>query len=153
MMKMHLEDSEINESILKPTWIDELHKHFIAFYENIDKTKSKILDLKDNWDEEGAKSYKKETWERATEFTKKFCFILWRQTQKLINPPNILPGPDGSIDIHWKTAKFDLLINIAEDPNEPATFSSDDYGQNAIKGTFDPKKMSQALLSWLLEFI
>ena len=150
---MHLEDQESNESILKSTWIDEFHKQFIAFYEKIDKTKAKRFKIKENWDDEGAKGYKKDNWERATEFTKILCFYLWKETQKLIDLPNILPGPDGSIDIHWKTTNFDLLINIPEDPNEPATFSSDDYGQNMIKGTFDPKKVNHALLSWLMEFI
>jgi len=61
---LHLEDSELDNSILKPTWINDLHKQFIAFYEQIDKTKSKILALKENWDEEGAKRYRKGTWER-----------------------------------------------------------------------------------------
>lgn len=153
MTKLHLEDSELDNSILKPTWINEIYKQFIAFYEQIDKNKSKILALKENWDGEGAKKYRKETWERATQFIKKTYFHLWRQTQKLVTPPNILPGPDGSIDIHWKTPKFDLLINIPEDIKEPATFSSDDYGLNTIKGTFDSKKFNQALLSWLMEFI
>jgi len=151
-MKVHLEDSDW-DSILKPTWITDLYKQFMAFYEQIDQTKSKLLALKDNWDGEGAKKYKKDTWERATQFIKKIYVHLWRQTQKLITPPNILPGPDGSIDFHWKTPKFDLLINIPEDPEEPATFSSDDYGQNTIKGTFDPNKINHALLSWLMEFI
>ncbi len=150
---MHVEDFNVDDSILQSTWIDKLYKQFTAFYDQIDKTKGKILSLKENWDGEGAKSYKKETWERATEFIKKLSFFLWRQSQKLIAAPNILPGPDGSIDVHWKTAKFDLLINVPEDPTEPATFSSDDYGQNMIKGSFDLKKINQALISWLIEFI
>jgi len=78
---------------------------------------------------------------------------VWKETQQLISPPNLLPGPEGSIDIQWKMEKFDLLINVPEDPQELPTFSSDDYTQNSIKGTLDPVKMQPVLFSWLIELL
>ena len=101
----------------------------------------------------GGKRYCKETLYRATEFVKKLSFYLWRQTQKLISSPNIFPGPDGSIDICCKNSKFDLLVNIPENPNEIATFSSDDYEKKTVKGTFDQKKINPVLFYWLIEFL
>ncbi|HMF30462.1 MAG TPA: hypothetical protein VKK79_03565 [Candidatus Lokiarchaeia archaeon] len=150
---MNAGDFESSDSILESTWIDELHKKFTAFYETIEQSRDKILSLEENWDGEGAKGYLQETWERAAEFAKKVSYFLWKQTQKLIATPMILPGPDGSIDVHWKSSKFDLLVNLPEDVAEPATFSGDDYAQNVIKGTFEIDKMSQGLLYWLMDFL
>jgi len=150
---MHTEDFKLNDSILESTWIDELYKSFTTFYKEIEDAKAKILNLKENWDGEGGKRYNEETLDRAAEFIKKLSFYLWRKTQKLISSPNIFPGPDGSIDIHWKNAKFDLLVNIPENPNETATFSSDDYEKNTVKGTFDHKKINPVLFYWLIEFL
>jgi len=108
--------------------------------------------LPDNWDGEGAKAYEKATWERAAEFIKLLAYHVWKKNQKIITIPRFLPGPDGSIDIHWKVPTFDLLINIPESPSEPATFAADDYGKNSAKGTFDLRKMNQMLVYWLVEF-
>lgn len=150
---MHIEDLNLNDSNLESSWIDELHKYFTTFYKELEETITKILNLQENWDGEGGTCYTKETLYRAAEFVKKISFVLWRKTQKLISPPNILPGPDGSINVHWKSTKFDLLVNIPENPNESATFASDDYEKNAVKGTFDQKKINPALFYWLIEFL
>ncbi len=112
-----------------------------------------ILDLKDNWDGEGAKGYRAETWGRAVEFVKNLSYQTWKRTQKILPTPDILPGPDGSIDVHWKTPKMDLLLNVPEDESEPATFSCDDYKENSSKGTFNLKQMNQVLLFWVAEIL
>lgn len=150
---MHIEDLNLNDTEPESTWIDELHKQFTTFYKELESTITKIFNLQENWDGEGGKCYNQETLYRAAEFVKKISFILWRKTQKLISSPNILPGPDGSIDIHWKSPKFDLLVNIPENPNESATFAGDDYEKNSVKGTFDQKKINPALFYWLIEFL
>ncbi len=150
---MHTEDLKLDDSGLESNWIDELHRQFTTFYKDIEDTIAKILNLQENWDGEGGKCYNKETLYRAAEFVKKLSFALWRKTQKLITPPKILPGPDGSIDVHWKSPKFDLLVNIPENPDESASFASDDYEKNTVKGTFDQKKINPALFYWLIEFL
>jgi len=150
---MHIEDLNLNDPSLESTWIEELHKYFTTFYKDLEETIGNILALQENWDGEGGKPYLKETLDRAAEFVKKLSFALWKKTQKLISPPSLLPGPDGSVDVQWKTPKFDLLVNIPEDSNESATFASDDYEQNSVKGTFDQKKINPALFYWLIEFL
>jgi len=111
----------------------------------------KILELQDNWDDEGAKAYKKETWDRAVEVVRRSCEEMWENFVTTMPAPRILAGPDGTIDLHWKTAKFELLVNIPEDPTDPITYYGDDYGMNTAKGTIDPNRPSHILLCWLNE--
>jgi len=63
--------------------------------------------------------------------------------------PAILPGPDGSIDLHWKTEKYELLINIPGDLNAPASFYGDNYSTLKLEGTFDLKQLNFILIDWL----
>lgn len=150
---MHTEDTKLSGIEIESNWIDKLHQQFTSFYEEIESAKQKILNLPNNWDEEGAKRYKEETLDRVVEFIRKLSYLLWKETQKLIHVPNISPVPDGSIDIHWKNDNYDLLVNIPEDNSEPATFSSDDYKINAVKGTFDQKEINPILFYWLTEYL
>lgn len=111
----------------------------------------KILAWSDNWDGEGSPGYKELTWKRSIRFIQDHIHWLWRKYALVIDAPDILPGPDGSIDIHWETKNYELLINIPADPSEPASFYGDDYGNSSIRGTFKPESYNLGLLSWLLE--
>lgn len=110
-----------------------------------------ILELKDDWDGEGSAGYTKAVWNRACKFVMHNATEALKRHATVIHAPKILPGPDGSIDIHWKTAARELLVNIPKDPNEPAEFYGDDYGALQIKGTLNPENPPSALLLWLPE--
>ncbi len=43
-------------------------------------------------------------------------------TGSILDAPNILPGPDNSIDLHWDYPKYEILINIPADPMAEASF-------------------------------
>jgi len=107
-----------------------------------------LLELKEGWDEEGSPSIDKSTWEVAASF-------LRRQAHHftIIPVPHIMPGSDGSIDIHWKTERFELLVNISKGPVFVVSFYGDDYGRSKIEGELDPTSESAylPLISWLLE--
>lgn len=113
------------------------------------KSSRKILDLKDNWDDEGSPGYTKETLERAIQFLTKHIKWLWENSGVRVEAPKILPGPNGSIDIHWECNQYELLVNIPDDPDVPATFYGDDRGNLSIKGTLDPSAFNSGLLLWL----
>jgi hypothetical protein len=63
--------------------------------------------------------------------------------------PNIDPGPDGSVDLHWRREGWELLVNIPPDENRLASFYGDDYGAQKIKGSFDPQNANNGILMWL----
>lgn len=70
-----------------------------------------ILELEDNWDGNDALSYGKVTWDRASKLVEKI-YIDGEIEYQL---PRILPGPDRSIDLHWKSSKYEALANIPHD--------------------------------------
>jgi hypothetical protein len=63
--------------------------------------------------------------------------------------PQIGPGPNGSVDLHWKQDNWELLINIPSDKSEQASFYGDDYGTQRIRGTLHPRKINYGIIAWL----
>lgn len=108
-----------------------------------------ILELKDDWDGEGGQGYLKETWQRAASFVRNYARRLWSEHEVLIPAPKILPGPNGSIDVHWEEKDFELLVNISADREEKAEFYGDDYGSIYIKGKLNPSTFNRGLIEWL----
>jgi len=109
-----------------------------------------ILEMKDNWDEEGSPGYTEATWNRAVQFIRENVRRLWQFKGAWVAPPRILPGPDGSIDIHWKLSKCELLINIPLDPEEPANYYGDAGAKDLIKGRLDTSSRNEWILMWLM---
>ena len=108
-----------------------------------------ILDLEDDWDDEGAQAYSEEVWERAVEFVRTSATRVRDRFGRVIDAPAILPGPDGSIDLHWNYPSYELLINIPADPVQMAGFYGDDRGQVTIKGTFPRTAPNEGVFLWL----
>lgn len=105
-----------------------------------------ILDLEDDFDDEESVGYSEATWERAAEFVRRCALELYEAYGIPIAAPIIGPGPDGSIDIHWKTTSFELLVNVPVDPDSPVSFYGDDYGDQKIRGTLDATRFNRGLL-------
>ncbi len=96
-----------------------------------------ILELEDNWDDEGSEVYSKETFSAAINFAIDYCKTIWEEEFVLIEAPKISPGPEGSIDLLWDKQTYRLLLNIHPYPKQTASF----YGDNRtpvpnIKGDF-----------------
>ena len=109
-----------------------------------------ILALEDNWDGEGSTAYAEDTIERATSFLTRHVDWVWRWCGVEAPIPKIGPGPDGSIDLFWKQSSWELLVNIPANPDQMATFYGDNYGAQKIKGSFDPKKVTFGIATWLM---
>ena len=109
----------------------------------------RILDLPDDWDEEGSPSFRETTWQRATEFVKLAALAFQQRFGVWIEPPRILPGPEGSIDLHWRTAERELLINIPERAEEAADYFGSGDAQDAVKGKLNTALPNEWILLWL----
>lgn len=107
-----------------------------------------ILELELDEDEAQA-PYTEETWTRAVEFLRRNAKWVSDTLGLVVDLPEILPGPDGSIDLHWDYSAYEMLINIPADPNAKAGFYGDDRGEIQIKGSFDPRSHNYGLLLWL----
>ena len=109
-----------------------------------------ILDLKKDWDEQGALPYAETTWKRACDFLIRQSNFSRHTCHKELPVPKILPGPNASIDLHWKLAQFELLVNVPNDPVKNATFYGDDYGDLRIRGDLNTAEVIPGLVVWLL---
>jgi len=107
-----------------------------------------ILDLEVD-DEEARTPYAEETWKRAGEFLKRYAIWLGDTRGVVLDAPDILPGPDGSIDLHWDYPGYEMLINIPADATTEAGFYGDDRAGTSIKGKFDANTINDGLLLWL----
>ena len=96
----------------------------------------KILSCPQDWDDENSPPYTREVLERA---------ILFIERHTPPDVPDIEPGPKGSIDVHWKTSNYELLVNIPNDPTSPNTYYGDDYGSFTVKGSFKSTEIEYKL--------
>lgn len=109
-----------------------------------------ILELGDDWDEEGSPGYAEATWRRATGFVAR---CVSHAVERLGLPPvapRITHGPDGSIDVLWRTPTREFLLNVPADEEQLAEFYGDDLrGQQSIRGALNTGHPNEWLLAWL----
>lgn len=129
--------------------ITELPFTLRALYYEIEKSKY-ILNLEDGWDDDGAISYKKETWIKAILFLCDYAQSIYNNLNTIISIPKIYHGPDGSIDLLWENNDFSLLLNIPDADNNLATFYGETAGEKGVEGEIDLVRGDYSLLPNLI---
>jgi hypothetical protein len=109
-----------------------------------------LLELSNDCDEEGSPACSVGTLDRAAAFLTAHSAKGYELCSSYPPAPKIGPGPDGSIDLHWKQKTWELLVNIPANANQMAVFYGDDYGAAKIKGSFDLKTLNRGILAWLM---
>ena len=123
--------SELSGLILKDTILqngENIRRSFVGLREELIKARD-LLELPDNFDGEGSPRYGMETFKLATDFVASLWELLSDQNFEEIQVPNILPGPDGTIDIYWDSPKFALLINVSTSEKQAISY----YGKTGDK--------------------
>lgn len=110
----------------------------------------RILEFPDDWDDAGSPAFKESTWRRAAGVLRQNAELLWSSHGLLLPTPQILPGPVGSIDIHWRSDRRELLINIPENSAAPATYYGDDFGNDKRRGDLSTGGINLDLFAWLI---
>jgi len=95
-----------------------------AIEDKIEDSK-KLLDLRDDWDGEGASQIRYSTWKAATDFFRLLCTFD-------VKDKEILPARDGGIDIHLRCPLFELLVKF--EPDGYVSYYGDDYQGDKIEG-------------------
>lgn len=134
---------------LKNTVTIELPSRFYELDREVENSKY-ILALENDWDDEGSVAYQEATWKKAIQFTSNYAKWVFDETSRVIPTPKIAPGPNGSIDILWKSSNYRLLINIPDNLKKQASFYGDNYSTDTIEGTFNPSNFNQGLLLTIL---
>lgn len=83
-------------------------------YEKFERKKKQYLSYSDGWLEEDSKGFNVELFNKIEEFL--FLFYTKQKDRGIIlNIPNILPNPDGSITLLWRFKdQLDLSLNFYE---------------------------------------
>lgn len=110
-----------------------------------------LLLLRDDWDGEGGRGYDKETWQRAIIFLFLEYINAYNYLRLVIPVPKIQAGPDGSIDLYWKTPSTELLVNFPAEIDESVSYYGDNsYGQK-VKGSLNLHVSNLWLMMWLTQ--
>lgn len=129
--------------IILPTILDIfLNDEFVVsipyelrdLFREINKSKY-ILELIENHDNQGAIAYSNNTWKKTIIFLAEYVSLIYKESGKIVTSPKIFHGPDGSIDLQWKTNDFKLLINIPDETNI-ATFFGNYQNNQEVEGSF-----------------
>lgn len=109
-----------------------------------------ILELEDDWDDEGSKGYQPLVWERVVIFLIRLSEKALASFNIVLDAPQIYHGYEGSIDLLWRTDKYQLLVNFPEDDDSPGSFYGDNFNIDTFEGTFKPSKVECSLLAFLV---
>lgn len=118
--------------------------------EDVARVVERSRDLITAIDEEGSPLCSIAAWERAAQFLADYARWAWDNQGRRIELPEVLPGPEGSVDLHWRTRHFELLLNVPTDPSKFIEYFGDDAKGNTTKGiivTID----NGGLLTWLMK--
>ncbi|NOS99961.1 MAG: hypothetical protein HOP29_04980 [Phycisphaerales bacterium] len=108
-----------------------------------------MLDLRDDWDDDGAKQISEEAWRRAAAFLTRYAERVWDRTSRVLDAPDLTPSVDGGVDLDWDKPAYRLLIAIPPDVGVMASFYGDNRGRGFIKGEFDVDDLNEGLIEWL----
>jgi len=131
--------------------IDTLNPIFVDLFNEINQSKY-ILDFEDDWDEDGAKAYKSETWIKAVNILITYFNSAYDKFGEILSVPKIYHGPNGAIDLLWKSKdNYRLLVKVPEGSQE-LSFYGDDYKGTKFEGKFDiSEDINKILLFALLD--
>ena len=106
-----------------------------------------LLDLQD---EEGNPIVTPASLDRAFEFLKDLFKQAVEEFSVEINIPEILPGPNQSVDILWDFPDYELLINIPANETRPPTYYGDNRGENITRGSIATPENARMVGVWLI---
>ena len=124
-------------------------RHHVPRISNAVQTAQDLLKIAD---EDGIPLVSREALRHATSFLLTFARHAMEEFVFRIEPPAIRPGPDGSIDIHWKESEFELLWNIPADPTQRSSYYGDDRIGDSIEGTLVlSRETNWGAFLWLMQ--
>ncbi|MEK6961556.1 MAG: hypothetical protein AABX47_10395 [Nanoarchaeota archaeon] len=94
------------------------------------------LRLEENWDGEGSLPVEVATALKAKEYIRMMDQIIKEKWEDHATP-QIGPGPDRSIDSHWKSGTYEVLLNVPSNDGLPTYFGIDQSGSQ-MKGQLSP---------------
>jgi hypothetical protein len=112
-----------------------------------------LLDWEDNWDGEGAKQFKEETFKRAENFLRECSNYIFQTFSSRLKAPIVGPTHESALQLLWKLPEFKLLITIPEKSDEPISYFGKDEANAKlfIEGTYIEGGHGKGLFTWIHE--
>src|SRR5688572_9823361 len=85
-----------------------------SFAQEIDRSRAK-LELADDWDGDGSPGYAEATWRRAVAIAVGSAARFLTLHGEVPPDPAIAKGPDGSVDVLWRSGTKKLMVNVPAD--------------------------------------
>lgn len=112
----------------------------------VEDAKQRLLSLEADWDGEGSPVFDEITVKAAGDFV--FELYLQGNGESLAREVEILPASGGSVDLHWRTPLFELLIVFNADGS--SSFYGDNCnGERSIQGEQRPDP--EEIAHWMEE--
>ena len=116
-----------------------------ALLDDVLETASEIVSVRFDQDEPTILSA---AFDRARKFLRTQSLEMKKRLGYFPPTPNISPGPNGSVDLHWEQPTWRLLVNIPATETH-ASFYGECAGNGKIKGNLDPNRWNLGITSWL----
>ena len=140
------------ERLIKAKTTNLIQTNSALELENLIKKANRILELKFDWDDDGAEPIDSKLFGTTITFLRDYYYYLLKNFNNQISLPEISPCPDGSIDLDWHTPNAQLLINISKN-NEKGDFIAHYYGDRfndeVTKGSIPTHTFSESLAVWM----
>ena len=134
-----------SESIIHDRW--QINKSFQRRIGDLVRRSKLLQDLKD---EEGHPIITRASLDRSLEFLKDLFKQALEEFSVEINIPEILPGPDQSVDILWDFPNYELLVNVPANAIAPPTYYGDNRGENITRGSISTPENARMVGVWLI---
>ncbi|MCL5252896.1 MAG: hypothetical protein M1351_02250 [Candidatus Thermoplasmatota archaeon] len=126
--------NQLERCLLEPIYLSAKIS-FHKLFREIQRSYEILISLQNDFDEDGSPSYSVDVLSKAKNFLLDLWVYAYRKNSRDLPIPDILPGPDGSIDIYWKSDKSKLLMNVKPgNKNEAAYYGKSDNGRE-IEGS------------------
>ena len=124
----------------------------LEFLLSVFKESESILELENDWDDNGSLKYEIQTWKATILFIIDYSVTLLNDFNTTIDKPKIYNGPSGSIDILWEYDTYTFLVNIAKDGLNASFYADNTINTQRIRGEFKLKRFKKTLIPFAIQF-
>jgi|SRR3989344_1062761 len=141
----------------------KMPKELEPIFEVIKNSKS-ILDLKDDWDDNGSGPIEENIWRDSIKFLSEYSIFIYKNYKKIIYAPEINPLYPDSIDLDFRIKrnqdKIEMLINLKKENSKTIIEYYGDFFnektkkiKNEIEGKMNTNKIHKPLLEWMAKYL
>lgn len=114
-----------------------------------------ILAMREDPEGDGSPGYAASTLQRATDFLREATERAWSRYRVHVQAPRLTPGLDGSIDVHWRTERRELLVTVPAEATDPVPYYGNDriYPDDPIRQTIEGRLDLAAPNEWLIVWV